>query len=106
MIMKKTILILLCALSLHLSAQRVNLHYNNTPISAILKQLNSEQHNYAINFIYNDLEDFHVTTDIKNKTIPDAIRQMIGFYPIKNDKRVFAKVNNTFAIGLEYLNNI
>ncbi|BCS84689.1 TonB-dependent receptor family protein [Prevotella herbatica] len=83
MIMRKTIIILLCALSLHLSAQRVNLHYNNTPISAILKQLNSEQHNYAINFIYNELEDFHVTTDIKNKTIPDAIRQMIGFYPIK-----------------------
>ena len=104
MIMRKTIIILLCALSLHLSAQRVNLHYNNTPISAILKQLNSEQHNYAINFIYNDLEDFHVTTDIKNKTIPDAIRQMIGFYPIKMTKESLEKY--TFASGLECLNNI
>ena len=81
--MRKTILILLCTLCIHLSAQRVSHHYNNTPISAILAQLNSEQHNYTINFIYNELEDFHVTADIKNKSIPDAIRQMIGFYPIK-----------------------
>ncbi len=81
--MRKIILILLCTLCIHLSAQRVSHHYNNTPISAILAQLNSEQHNYTINFIYNELEDFHVTADIKNKSIPDAIRQMIGFYPIK-----------------------
>ena len=81
--MRKTIIILLCALSLHLSAQRVSHHYNNTPISAILAQLNSEQHNYTINFIYNELEDFHVTADIKNKSIPDASDTSVQNTPVR-----------------------
>ena len=34
-------------------------------------------------FIYNELEDFTVTTNVKNKPVPDAIRQIIGFYPIQ-----------------------
>ena len=34
-------------------------------------------------FIYNELEDFTVTTHVKNKPVPDAIRQIIGFYPIQ-----------------------
>jgi len=29
------------------------------------------------------LEDFRITTSVHHKTIPDAIRQMIGFYPIR-----------------------
>ena len=34
-------------------------------------------------FLYNELEDFRITTTIRRKTVPDAIRQMIGFYPIR-----------------------
>ncbi|MBR4828173.1 MAG: outer membrane beta-barrel protein, partial [Muribaculaceae bacterium] len=39
--------------------------------------------NHKIVFIYNELEDFTVTTHVKNKPVPDAIRQIIGFYPIQ-----------------------
>lgn len=49
----------------------------------ILKQLNVEQKRYTINFIYNELEDFKVTADIHKQKVPDAIHQIIGFYPIK-----------------------
>ena len=37
---------------------------------------------YVINFAYNDLEDFKVTADVRKQSVPDAIRQIIGFYPI------------------------
>ena len=81
--MKKIILLLMCMLSLQLSAQKINKHYNNVSISQALKELNSLQNKYIINFIYNDLEDFRVSANIRNKTVPEAIMQMIAFYPIK-----------------------
>ena len=64
-------------------AQRISQVYNNVSLSEALLQLQSEQSNYAINFLYNELEDFRITATIKNKRLPDAIRQMIGFYPIR-----------------------
>ena len=45
--------------------------------------MNNEATDYEINFLYNELEDFRVTTSVHRKTVPDAIRQMIGFYPIR-----------------------
>ena len=64
-------------------AQRINHTYNNVSLSEALLQLNSEQKEYVINFLYNELEDFRVTATIKNKRLPDAIQQMIGFYPVR-----------------------
>ena len=64
-------------------AQRINHTYNNVSLSEALLQLNNEQKEYVINFLYNELEDFRVTATIKNKRLPDAIQQMIGFYPVR-----------------------
>ena len=64
-------------------AQRVTHTYNNVSLSEALLQLNNEQTAYVINFLYNELEDFRVTATIKNKRLPDAIQQMIGFYPVR-----------------------
>ena len=33
---------------------------------------------YRINFMYDELEDFTVTTSIVKRTAPDAIRQIMG----------------------------
>ncbi|MBR5069752.1 MAG: outer membrane beta-barrel protein [Bacteroidales bacterium] len=66
-----------------IQAQRITREYNNVPLDQALRQLNDEQSNYTINFLFNDLEDFRVTTSIEVKTLPEAIRQMIGFYPIR-----------------------
>ena len=64
-------------------AQRISHTYNNVSLSEALLQLNSEQKEYVINFLYNELEDFRITATIKNKKLPDAIQQMIGFYPVR-----------------------
>ena len=63
-------------------AQTISREYNNVSISDVLKQLNEQYKEYTISFMYNELEDFRVTTKIRNKSLPDAIQQMIGFYPI------------------------
>ena len=57
--------------------------YNNVSLSDALKQLAEQQTDYTIMFLYNELEDFRITTTIKNKRLPEAIQQMIGFYPIR-----------------------
>ena len=52
-------------------------------LSDALSQLAEQQTDYAIMFLYNELEDFRITTTVSRKTLPDAIQQMIGFYPIR-----------------------
>ncbi|MCH3980350.1 MAG: outer membrane beta-barrel protein [Prevotella sp.] len=64
-------------------AQRVNHEFRNTPMPQALQYFNGLGHRYTINFIYDDLEDFKVTASVRNLSIPDAIRQLIGFYPIR-----------------------
>lgn len=66
-----------------ISAQRITRQYNNVPFSAALKDLNARQDKYVINFVYDELEDFKVTKTIKNESVPNAILNLIGFYPIK-----------------------
>ena len=64
-------------------AQRITRQYNNVSFSEALKDLNARQHKYTINFVYDELEDFKVTKSIRNMSVPDAITQLIGFYPIR-----------------------
>ena len=64
-------------------AQRITRQYNNVSFSEALKDLNSRQHKYTINFVYDELEDFKVTKSIRNMSVPNAIMQLIGFYPIR-----------------------
>ena len=66
-----------------LHAQRVTRSFNDVSMSEALKWLNEQGGEYSISFLYNDLEDFRVTTTVNNKSVPDAIQQLIGFYPIK-----------------------
>ncbi len=70
-------------LTISIQAQRrISREYNNVSLSDALKQLAEQQTDYTIMFLYNELEDFRITTTIKNKRLPEAIQQMIGFYPI------------------------
>ena len=84
--MKRLILLLLIvhlSLSGAVAQKRITREYNNVSFSEALRQLNVESEKYEINFLYNELEDFRITTTVRRKTLPDAIRQMIGFYPIR-----------------------
>jgi hypothetical protein len=81
--MKRTVLLIISLLILSaVQAQRITHDFQNVTMSDALQQLNKMNRRYTINFIYNDLEDFRITTNVKNQSVPDAIRQMIGFYPI------------------------
>ncbi len=82
---KKALLVTLCAICFlqPAIAQRITRQYNNVSFSAALKDLNTAQNKYAINFVYDELEDFKVTKSIRNQSVPNAIQQLIGFYPIK-----------------------
>ena len=82
--MKRIIFIIIFSLAFVQSqAQKITREYNNVSLSDALCQLNAEATDYEINFLYNELEDFRITTSVHRKTVPDAIRQMIGFYPIR-----------------------
>jgi len=79
---KISIIILALLMALTTRAQRVSHSFENVTIPAALKELNTLQDKYAINFIYDELEDFRTSADIRNMTVPDAIHRLIGFYPI------------------------
>ena len=80
--MKHLIIYMLCAFCLPLSAQRITRQYNNVSMADALKELNTLQSKYAVNFIYDDLEDFRVSTTVRGLSVPDAVSRIVGFYPI------------------------
>ena len=84
--MNRNIVLILLALLLTVSTRaqkHISREYNNVSISDALNGLAEQQNDYAIMFLYNELEDFRITTTIRRKTLPEAIQQMIGFYPIR-----------------------
>ena len=82
--MRGIFFIIACCLALaDIQAQKITQEYNNVSLSEALRQLNEQTDDYTISFLYNELEDFRITTSVHRKSVPDAIRQMIGFYPIR-----------------------
>ena len=61
----------------------INRSYQNLSLSEVLKDLNAASTRYEVSFIYNELEDFRVTTTLHRSTLPDAVRQVVGFYPMR-----------------------
>ena len=82
--------VLLCGLTWCAQAQRISRHYQNESLSRVLEDLNAATSDKTIYFIYDELEDFTVTSHFTDLPIKEAIREVIGFYPMKvvydNDK--------------------
>ena len=77
------IILMLCALVNTITAQRITHNFNNSSMSDALKYIQQQTSKHKIIFIYNELEDFKVTTSVKGKSVPEAVKQVIGFYPIR-----------------------
>ena len=81
---------LLCVLTPCTQAQKISRDYQNESLSKVLEDLNTSTSDKTIFFIYDELEDFTVTSHFTNLPINEAIREVIGFYPMKvtydNDK--------------------
>lgn len=80
-------ILLLCAIASVASAQKITHTFQDVPLSEALKYIQTQATDYNITFIYDELEDFRVTTSIKHKTVTDAIMQIVGFYPVRVVKR-------------------
>ena len=80
------IIIAICCYT-NMYGQHINRNYDDVSMSEVLCDLNQLSHDYNINFLYNELEDFRVSTHIKHKSFIDAVMQIVGFYPIRVVKR-------------------
>ena len=76
------ILLLLCTIVQAACSQRVSRNYKDKSMSKVLLDLRRSTNHYKIAFIHNDLEDYTVTKQFDGLTIPEAIRECIGYYPI------------------------
>ena len=76
-------LLLLCVIASVASAQKLTCNFQDVTLSDALRYIQAQTTNYEIAFIYDELEDFRVTTHIQNKSIPDALVQIVGFYPVR-----------------------
>ena len=82
--MKKILILLFLFLTMmQAEAQRITRSFNDVSLSEALRDLNNATDRYEVSFIYNELEDFRVTTNIRRLSVPDAVRQAVGFYPMR-----------------------
>lgn len=77
------IFLLLCAIVSTASAQHIVRNYHDRSMSDVLIDLDKASARYKVSFIYNELEDFTVTQNLNTNSVPDAIRKVINYYPIK-----------------------
>ena len=64
-------------------AQRITVSFQDTPLPEVLEQLTLMQDEYQICAINNDLENFIITADIVDATVPEALEQITAYYPIR-----------------------
>ena len=78
------ILILIVILPLTMAqGQTVSHDFQDVSLSEALLVLDSDCDTITVNFVYDDLEDFRVTTHIQESTILQAVRQVCGYYPMR-----------------------
>ena len=64
------IIFLLCTFALAMSAQHIQRNYHDRSMSDVLIDLDKASKRYKISFIYNELEDFTVTQNVKLPIFP------------------------------------
>jgi len=69
MMKRLSLILLMCVMVSVASAQEITHTFQNVPLSDALKYVQTQATDYNITFIYDELEDFRVTTHIQNKSI-------------------------------------
>ena len=62
-------MLICCLVFAGVQAQKITRDYNNVSLSEALRQLNEETEEYTISFLYNELEDFRITTSVHRKSV-------------------------------------
>ncbi|MBP5508058.1 MAG: outer membrane beta-barrel protein [Prevotella sp.] len=81
--MRHIYIILLCLFATTAGAQQLSHYFRSTSLSEALIWIDNAQKTYKINFIFDELEDFTVTTSLRNTKVKDAVKQVVGFYPMR-----------------------
>ncbi|MBO4659515.1 MAG: outer membrane beta-barrel protein [Prevotella sp.] len=81
--MRHLYIIMMCLFATTAGAQQLTHVFRNTSLSEALIWIDNAQDNYKINFIFDELEDFTVTTTLRNASVKDAVTQVVGFYPMR-----------------------
>ena len=63
--------------------QRLTRDYQNQSLSKVLEDLNAATAGKTLFFIYDEMEDFTVTAHFTDLPIEEALREVIGFYPMR-----------------------
>ena len=77
------ILLFLCLATTGALAQQVSGSFKAQPLSKVLETLVAQQSDYSVSFVHNQLEGISITRDVKNKTLPEAIREICKGLPVK-----------------------
>ena len=91
---KNLILGILLLIVCGVQAQHITRNYKKTSLPYVLTDIDNASRRYTINFIYNELEDFTITVNLRNRTVPEAIREVLGFYPMRmtvSDSLIFVE---------------
>ena len=112
-------MLLLCLIAMSVKAQRLTHDFQGASLSEALIWIDNAQESYKLNFIFDELEDFTVTTSLKNVSVRDAVRQVCGFYPMhltfdeqdiyiecfqKETQKVIGRVIDEQGCPIEYAN--
>ena len=81
--MRHLLTALLWLTGMTVSAQHIDRDFRDVSLSDALKFIQSQTTDHDLIFIYDELEDFRVTTHVQHKSVTDAIMQIVGFYPVR-----------------------
>ena len=117
--MKRLYILILCLVAIGTKAQTLSHDFQNASLSEALIWIDNAQDHYKLNFIFDELEDFTVTTRLENVSVRDAVRQVCGFYPMhltfdqqdifiectqKEDTKVIGRVVDEAGNPIEFAN--
>lgn len=82
MTIKRLVSILLLAASLSAFGENYSYSFRNTPLADALARIAREHPSLNLNFIYNDLEHYHVSAEIDTDNAAEAVRKAVGRNPV------------------------
>lgn len=82
--MRRIITFIIFALALHVYvyAYKYSYDFKDCSVAEALVDIHSEHPDLKINFIYNELEDYRVSANVRADDLVEAIRQLVRFNPI------------------------
>lgn len=96
------IVLFVLSLIMEAMAQRIRLDFQNVSMAYALSEIDKHFPETKIQFIHNNLEQYKVTAHINHRKALDAVREVVGFYPMK----ITVERNNIFVEATQKVENV